>query len=129
MKLLPATCGSYMGTNKRCSFDEALKMKPIQVIDKEHIKRLLYDECVLGIKGDQYKGFGGFQLWWFDKARGVCDCCESRWSDPRKRVAHYKLDKAAKILWRHRNSLYIRIKHVSEDSGILTLEHLEDVIQ
>ncbi len=102
-------------------------MKKIQVINKEHIKKLLHDECVLGIKGDQYKGFGGFQLWWYDKGRGVCDCCESRWSDPRKRLYHYKVDKAVKILWRRRHSLYIRIKHVSEDSGILTLEHLEDV--
>ena len=115
--------------NQRCSFDEALTMKKIQVRDKEHIKKLLYDESVLGIKGDQYKGFGGFQLWWYDKGRGVCDCCESRWSDPRKRLSHYKMDKAAKILWRHRNSLYVRIKHVSEDSGILTIEHLEDVKQ
>ena len=129
MKFLPATCGSYTGTNQRCSFDEALTMKKIQVRDREHIKKLLYDECVLGIKGDQYKGFGGFQLWWYDKGRGVCDCCESRWSDPRKKLAHYKMDKAVKILWRHRHSLFMRIKHVSEDSGILTLEHLEDVKQ
>ena len=104
-------------------------MKKIQVRDKEHIKQLLYDDSVLGIKGDQYKGFGGFQLWWYDKGRGVCDCCESRWSDPRKRLSHYKMDKAVKILWRHRDSLYMRIKHVSEDSGILTIEHLEDVKQ
>lgn len=104
-------------------------MKKIQVKDKEHIKQLLYTECVLGIKGDQYKGFGGFQLWWYDKERGVCDCCESRWSDPRKKLVHYQMDKAVKILWRHRHSLYMRGKHVSEDSSILTLEHLEDVKQ
>ena len=129
LKILLATCGSYTSTNRRCSFDGALAMKKIQVRDKEHIKRILYDECVLGVKSEQYKGFGGFQLWWFDKGRGVCDCCESRWSDPRKKVLHYKLDKAAKILWRHRQTLYMRIKHVSEDSGIMTLEHLEDVKQ
>ena len=113
----------------QCSFDEVRKMRRIQARDKEHIRKLLYDECVLGIKGDQYKGFGGFQLWWYDNERGVCDCCESRWSDPRKRIAHYKMDRAVKILWRHRDSLFMRIKHVSEDSGILNLEHLEDVKQ
>jgi hypothetical protein len=129
LKLLLAPCGSYTGTISRCSFDEAPKMKKIQVKDKSHIRQLLYTECVLGIKDNQYKGFGGFQLWWYDKKRGVCDCCESHWLDHRKKLVHYKLDKAAKILWRHRDSLYVRSKHVSEDSGILTIEHLEDAKQ
>lgn len=90
-------------------------MKKIQVKDKAHIKQLLNTDCILGIKGDQYKSFGGFQLWWYDKERGVCDRCDSHWSDPRKKLVHYNLDKAAAILWRHRNSLYMRTKHSSED--------------
>ena len=102
-------------------------MKKIEVKDKAHIKQLLYLEWVFGVKDDPYKSFGGFQLWWFDKQRGVCDCCESHWTDRRKKLAHYSLDKAAKILWRHRDSLYVRKKHVSEDKRIQTLERLEDV--
>ena len=102
-------------------------MKKIKVEDKAQIKQLLYIDFVLGIKGEQYRAFGGFQLWWYDKQRGVCDCCESHWSDPRKKLIHYSLDKAAKILWRHRNSLYIRTKHLSEDKKLEILEHLEDV--
>lgn len=101
-------------------------MKKIKVEDKAQIKQLLYTDFVLGIKGEQYRAFGGFQLWWYDKQRGVCDCCESHWSDPRKKLTQYSLDKAAKILWRHRNSLYIRTKHLSEDKKLEILEHLED---
>ena len=37
-------------------------MKKIKVKDKAHIRRLLYAEFVMGIKGDQYRSFGGFQL-------------------------------------------------------------------
>jgi hypothetical protein len=101
-------------------------MKPIEVRDKTHIKQLLYAEHVFGVKGDQFRGFGGFQLWWYDRHRGLCDCCESHWFDPRKRVTHYSLERAARILWHHRKDLYMRIKHVDEDRGIQALEHLED---
>jgi hypothetical protein len=100
-------------------------MRKIKVEGKDKIKLLLYTDCVLGIKDTQYRAFGGFQLWWYDKKRGVCDCCESHWSDPRKKLVHYSLDKAAKILWRHRHSLYIRTKHLSEDKQLEILEHLE----
>ena len=102
-------------------------MKKIEVKDKTHIKQLLYADFVLGIKDDQYRGFGGFQLWWFNKERGVCECCESHWSDPRKKIMLYSLDKAAKILWRNRNSLFMRGKHLSEDNRLQTLGHLEDM--
>jgi hypothetical protein len=101
-------------------------MKPIEVRDKAHIKQLLYGEHVLGVKGDEYRSFGGFQLWWYDKHRGVCDCCASGWSDARKRVTHYSLEKAAKILWHYRRVLYMRTKHADEDRGIQMMEHLED---
>jgi hypothetical protein len=108
---------------------ELRKMKKIQIKDKTQIKQLLYAEWVFGIKDDQYRSFGGFQLRWFDKRRGVCDCCQSRWSDPRKRLAHYTIDKAAKILWHNRHRLYVRTKHVSEDKKLQILEHLEQVRQ
>jgi hypothetical protein len=101
-------------------------MRKIEVRDKTHLKELLYEEHVLGIKGDQYCAFGGFQLWWYDKHRGVCDCCEATYSDPRKRVHHCSLDKAAKALWRHRRELYVRTKHADEDHRIQTIEHLDD---
>jgi hypothetical protein len=104
-------------------------MKKIQVRDKTHIKQLLYAEWVLGIKDDRFRSFGGFQLWWFDKQRGVCDCCESRWSDPRKKLTHYSLDKAAKILWHNHHRLFVRTKHLSEDRKLQILEHLNEVQQ
>ena len=103
-------------------------MKKIEVRDKTHVKELLYDEFILGIKGDKYCAFGGFQLWWYDKHRGVCDCCEATWSDPRKRVTHHNLDKAAKTLWRHRHELYVRTQHVDEDHKIQSIEHLDDTV-
>ena len=101
-------------------------MKPIEVKDRTHIKQLLYAEHVFAIKGDQFRGFGGFQLWWYDRHRGWCDSCDSHWSDPRKHVTHHSLDEAAKTLWHHRKSLYVRTKHVDEDPCIQALEHLED---
>lgn len=113
----------------RKRISEHRAMKKITVRDKTHIKQLLYDEWVLGIKDDQFRSFGGFQLWWFDKQHGVCDCCESHWSDPRKKVIHYNLDRAAKILWRNRHRLFVRTKHVSDDRRLLMLEHLDEVVQ
>ncbi len=101
-------------------------MKKIEVKDKTQIKQLLYAEFVLGIRGKQFCAFGGFQLWWYDRHRGVCDCCEAHWNDPRKRVVHYSLDKAAKILWRHHHDLYVRTRHADEDQHLQILEHLED---
>ena len=102
-------------------------MKKINVESRDQIKQLLYDECVFGIKDDKYRAFGGFQLWWYDKRRGVCDSCESHWSDPRKKLHHHSLEVAAKILWRHRHELYMRARHADEDHGLQVIEHLEDV--
>ncbi|HPC93419.1 MAG TPA: hypothetical protein PLU87_00635 [Sedimentisphaerales bacterium] len=101
-------------------------MKPIEVADKTPIKQLLYPQRVFGIKGDQFCGFGGFQLWWYDRQRGQCDCGDSHRSDPRKLVTHHSLDEAARILWHHPKGQYIRVKRVDEDRGIQALEHLED---
>ncbi len=104
-------------------------MRKIEIQNKAQIKQLLYTGNVLGIKDDKYRSFGGFQLWWYDKHHGVCDCCDSRWSDPRKRLVHYSMNKAAKILWHNRHRLFVRSKHVSEDKRLLKLEHMEDVKQ
>jgi len=104
-------------------------MKKIDVKNKTQIKQLLYAGNVLGVKDDQYRSFGGFQLWWYDKPLDVCDCCESHWSDVRKRVRHCSLDRAAKILWHSRNSLFLRIKHLPEDKKLVTIGHFESVGQ
>ena len=104
-------------------------MKKINVVNKAHIKQLLYLGNVLGIKDDQFRSFGGFQLWWYDKQLDICDCCESRWTDVRKRVHHFSLDKAAKILWHNRNSLFIRSKHLPEDRRLATIGQIENFAQ
>ena len=98
-------------------------MRKIDVADKAQIKQLLYSKCILGIKDDKYLSFDGFQLWWYDKQRDVCNCCDSNWSDPRKKVRQYSLDKAAKILWQNRNSLFLRTKNLFEDRKLMTLGH------
>jgi hypothetical protein len=105
---------------------QAGAMKKIEVADKTQIKQLLYAEHVLAIRGAEFRSFGGFQLWWYDRHRGVCDCCESHWSDPRKRVTHCSLNKAAKVLWRHRHDLYMRTRDVEVDPKIQIMEHLDD---
>jgi hypothetical protein len=104
-------------------------MKKIEIQNKTQIKQLLYTGNVLGIKNDQYKSFGGFQLWWYIKNIDTCDCCESYWSDVRKRIHHYSLNKATRILWHNRHSLYLRNKHLPEDRKLLTIEHFEAVGQ
>ena len=102
-------------------------MKRIDVKNREHIKQLLYAGSVLGIKNDEFSSFGGFQLWWYDKQRASCNCCQSHWSDRRKKLVHYSLDKAAKILWHRRRSLYVRRQHAPEDQTLEIIEHLEHV--
>jgi hypothetical protein len=107
---------------------EVKTMKRLEVKDKSHIKQLLYAECVLGVRSTKFRSFGGFQLWWYDRESGLCDCCESDWSDPRKRLTHYSLDKAAKILWHNRGSLFLRGKHIPEDRGLQKIANLADVV-
>ena len=96
-------------------------MKKIAVEDKFQIKQLLYSACVLGVKDRRYQSFGGFQLWWYDKQRDVCRCCESGWPGVGKKVMYHSLDKAAKILWRHRDCLFLRGKRSSEDNRLITV--------
>ena len=101
-------------------------MRKIDVEDKFQIKQLLYSDCVLGIKDNRYRSFGGFQPWWYDKQRDICNCCQSYWSSVRKNVECHSLDKAAKILWRKRNSLFLRTKHLSEDKRLMTVGHFQN---
>ena len=102
-------------------FREDLKMKKIDIKDKFEIKQLLYSGAVLGIRNDQYRSFGGFQLWWYDKRLDVCSCCDSHWSDYRKRIRHYSLNTAAKVLWHNRSSLFIRRKHLPDDRKLTAI--------
>jgi len=104
-------------------------MRKIEIQNKAQIKQLLYTGNVLGIKNDQYRSFGGFQLWWYDKHLDICDCCESYWCDVRKRVHHYSLNKATRILWHNRQFLYLRNKHLPEDKKLTTIGHFETVGQ
>ena len=101
------------------------KMKKISVEDKNQIKQFLYNGNVFGIKDDRYRSFGGFQLWWYDKQLDVCNCCESHWSDRRKRIQRYSLDRAANILWHNRRSLYVRSKHLPDDKRLKAVGHFE----
>ena len=106
-----------------------LRMRKIGIQNKAQIKQLLYTGNVLGIKDDQYRSFGGFQLWWYDKHLDICDCCESYWSDVRKRVHHYSLNRATRILWHNRHCLFLRNRHLPEDKKLTTIGHFETVGQ
>ncbi len=99
-------------------------MKKISIVDKTHVKQLLYSDLVLGVKDDRYSSFGGFQLWWYDRSHDICYCCDSNWADGRKKVAHYSFDKAAKILWHSRKSLFLRSRQLIEDQKLQTLAQL-----
>ena len=109
-------------------FKEDLKMRKISVEDKNQIKQLLYYGNVLGIKGDRYRAFGGFQLWWYNKQFDVCNYCESHWSDGRKRIQRCSLDRAANILWHNRRSLYRRRKQLTEDKRLMSVSSHEALI-
>ncbi len=104
-------------------------MKKISVDDKTQIKQLLYMGNVFAVRDDQYRSFGGFQLWWYDKPFDVCRCCESYWSDARKHVRNCSLDRAAKILWHSRVSLFVRSKQLHEDRTLATAGHCQNVGQ
>ena len=90
-------------------------MKRITVKNRRQIKELLYDGYILSIKDNQYRSFGGFQRWTYDRHRDICHHCESHWTDSKKTVEGCSLDKAAKILWHKRNSLFLYTKNIPED--------------
>ena len=89
-------------------------MQKIAAKSRARIKQLFYHGYILGIKGDQYKGFGGFQQWIYNKEQDICRSCESNWIDGGKKVKAYSLDKAAKILWHQRNNLFLYTRGVPE---------------
>lgn len=97
-------------------------MRHIDVNNKFQIKQLLYSDCVLGVRDHKYNSFGGFQLWWYDKQRDICSCCQSCWSHVGKRIKHHSLENAAKILWRKRNALFLRGRRLTEDRKLHILE-------
>jgi len=96
-------------------------MRHIEVDNKCQIKQLLYADCVLGVRDHKFNSFGGFQLWWYDKQRDICSCCQSCWSNVGKRIRRLSLDSAAKILWRKRNCLFVRGRRLSDDRKLRTL--------
>ena len=98
-------------------------MRQITVNDKLHIKELLYNDCVLGIRDNSYHAFGGFELWWYDHEHDICRCCRSRWSDFRKQMEEHSLDHAAALLWHSRGTLFLRHKVLSQDRK---LQHLTE---
>jgi len=100
-----------------CLFGET-KMHRIDVENKLQIKQLLYAGAVLGIKGNQFRAFEGFQLWWYDRKHNICHCAESHWLDTRQRSTPHSFKKTVKILWHNRDSLFMSIKHVSEDKRL-----------
>ena len=103
-------------------------MKKIKVESKERIEELLYASYVLALKDDQFRSFGGFQRWWYDKQHNVCHSCGSRWADGTKEIESCSLKKAAKILWHHRDSLFLYTRGLSgyEKSKVATcFEHPE----
>lgn len=60
------------------------------------------------------------QLWWYDKKRYICNCCQPRWASIRKGIERHSLDRAAKIFLRKRNSLFLRGKRLFEDKKPIT---------
>ncbi|MHC4167909.1 MAG: hypothetical protein ACYSWQ_13195 [Planctomycetota bacterium] len=98
-------------------------MKKISVEHKTEIKQLLYTGNIIGLKGDQFRSFNGFQLWWYDKQLDVCNRCESHWADARRKVQQCSLNRAASILWHNRQSLFLRHRHLEEDERLLAVGH------
>ena len=99
-------------------------MQRVTISDKRDIKQLLYGDCVLGVQDGTCQSFGGYQLWWYDRRRGMCQTCRSRWSDLRKTIERCSLDQAAKVLWHNRRSLFLRSRHFSEDRKLKRLAQL-----
>lgn len=98
-------------------------MRKVSVDNRRQIKQLLYAGNVFGLRGDQFRAFGGFQLWWYDKQLDVCNRCESHWVDVRRKVQQCSLSRAASILWHNRRSLFLRHKHLCEDKRLMVVGH------
>ena len=89
-------------------------MRKINVADKTQIKQILRARGVLGVMDGRQQESGVLQLWWHNREDGVCDCCRSRCPDSERETMHVNLNKALKILWRHRGSLYLCGKYGDE---------------
>ncbi|MHC4118247.1 MAG: hypothetical protein ACYSWO_12135 [Planctomycetota bacterium] len=98
-------------------------MKKVKVEDRQQIKQLLYTGSVFGLRGDQFRAFCGFQLWWYDKQLDLCNRCESHWADIRKKVQRCSLDRAASILWHNRRSLFLRHRQLQQDKRLMNVGH------
>ena len=96
-------------------------MRQITVNDKLHIKQLLSDDYILGVRDIGCHASGGFELWWYDRENDVCRCRRSRWSDFRQRIEEHSLDHAASLLWHNRNTLFLRHKVLPQDRPIQIL--------
>ena len=93
-------------------------MKKIDVVDRAQIKQILRARGVLAIADKQYQRSGVLQLWWQNIEDGVCNRCESRWSDTR--IKRVNLNEALDALWRNRSFLYLRGKHLSNGHRRIT---------
>lgn len=98
-------------------------MRKISVVDKTEIKRLLYTGNVIGLRGDHFQSFNGFQLWWYDKQLDVCNRCGSRWAETRRQVQQCSLNRAASILWHNRRSLFLRHRQLQDDERLVAAGH------
>ena len=100
-------------------------MKKLTVKDKGRIRELLYDGFVLAIKDDKFAG-GGFERWTFDRQTCKCRSCAAFWADRKRKIRNYNLNRATKVLWHHRNSLYIYTKELNENKRRLIRDCIED---
>ena len=82
-------------------------MRKTDIADKAQIKQMLRARGVLGIANGQTQRSGVLQLWWYNIKDDVCNRCESRWPDTGREIESVSLNKALKILWRNRSSLYL----------------------
>ncbi len=98
-------------------------MKRISVEDRNQIKQLLYSGNVIGLRGDQFRSFDGFRLWWYDKQFDVCNRCESHWTDTRTKVRRCSLNRAAAILWHNRRSLFLRHRNLQDDQRLMAVRY------
>ena len=104
-------------------------MKKVSVEDKTQIKQLLYNGNVFGLRGDQFRAFGGFQLWWYDRQLDVCNRCESHWADTVRKVQKCSLNRAASILWHNRRALFLRHRQLQEDKRLMVVGHFTNMGQ
>lgn len=93
-------------------------MRKINIVDRAQIKQILRARGVLAIADGQHQRSGVLQLWWQNIEDGVCNRCESRWSDTG--IDPVSLDEALETLWRNRSFLYLRGKHRSNGHRHIT---------